>query len=122
MVAGLKALVIGLAVLIVMAMGLLVYGLIQRSDNPDFSFFGDSEPVAQQSEAPVAPPLAAKAATGIAFGETMVTIPDGCRLEDLATEAGRVLLRIGPSAGACPRVIVVDLATGEVLGSIRVAP
>lgn len=107
----LKALVIGMAVLIVLVMGLMAYGLTKKASDPDFTFFdfaGEAAPAAAES-APSAP-----------FGDILLPLPPGCRIEDMRPDGGRLFLRVGPPEGACPRIVVIDLSTGKVLGNVKV--
>ena len=72
----LKAVIIGMAVLIVLGMGLLVYGLTQRSVNGNVA---DDRP-AERSILP-------------AFGDTTLPFEDGCDIADIAIEDGRLYIR-----------------------------
>jgi outer membrane protein assembly factor BamB len=63
----LKAVIIGMAVLIVLGMGLLVYGLTLRSVN------------------------------GNVADDTTLPFEDGCDIADMAIEDGRLYIRSGPS-------------------------
>ncbi len=100
----LKAVVIGMAVLIVLGIGLLVYGLVQRSVNGDVA---DDVP-AERSMVP-------------AFGDITLPLGDGCSIADMAVEDGRLYIRSGPG-GDCAGVYVLDAATGALVGSVRAAP
>lgn len=102
----LKTVVIGMAVLIVIGMGLLVYGLVTRSVN------GDDPGGAPQAAAP---------APMIPFGEVVVPAGPGCAIADMAADGGRLYVRTGPGAD-CARIFVLDPATGTVLGTVAVAP
>lgn len=100
----LKAVIIGMAVLIVLGMGLLVYGLTQRSVNGNVA---DDRP-AERSILP-------------AFGDTTLPFEDGCDIADIAIEDGRLYIRSGPS-GDCARFYVLDAETGTLIGTVRAAP
>ena len=123
----LKGLVIGMALLIAVGMALFAYGLYQKIADPEFTFFpgetGDGAAAPAPAPAPAAAPAAPAprlAAPG-AFGTIAVPLPEGCVLARVIPEGGRLYLRIGP-AGRCERVVVVDVATGSVLGTITVGP
>ena len=111
-----------MAVLIVIGMTLFAYGLYQKIADPEFTFFpgetgdGASAPAAPAPAAPV-PRLPAPGA----FGTIAIPLPEGCVLARVIPEGDRLYLRIGP-AGRCERVVVVDAATGSVLGTITVGP
>ncbi len=113
----LKGLVIGMGLLIAVGMALFAYGLYQKIADPEFTFFpgetGDGAP----APAALAPRLPAPGA----FGAIAVPLPEGCVLARVIPEGDRLYLRIGP-AGRCERVVVVDVATGSVLGTVTVGP
>ena len=91
----LKALVIGMGVLIVIGFVLLVVGLANK-----FSQAGKA-----------------------GFGEAEVVVPDGCSVAETLAEGDRLLLRLeGPAARGCAQVVVIDLESGEVRGRLRLAP
>ncbi len=130
----LKGLVIGMGLLIAGGMALFAYGLYQKITDPGFTFFagepGDGAPAAVPAAVPAAAPTpaptpapapAAAVAPPAAFGTIAVPLPAGCVLARVIPEGDRLYLRIGP-AGRCERVVVVDVATGSVLGTIAVQP
>lgn len=100
----LKAVVIGMAVLIVLGTGLLVYGLVERSVNGE----------ATQALPPPAEPPAT-------FGVVALPLAEGCTIADMAVEHGRLYVRTEP-AGSCARIYVLDAASGTVLGSVEAEP
>lgn len=111
----LKGLVIGMGVFIILGTSLLVYGLVQKASNPDFSFFGPAKTPAAQAAAP-----AGVVPSGTApFGDVTVRLPAGCTVEDMKPDGGRLFVRVGPAAGACSRIVVIELAGGKVLGNVN---
>ncbi|MDA0306991.1 MAG: hypothetical protein O3B76_12040 [Proteobacteria bacterium] len=102
----LKGTVIGLGVLIMLAGGLLAYGLYQKSQDPGWRLFS-SVP------APAPGPSASKP-----FGAVNLNLPEGCVIARVLPDGERAYLTIGPS-GACNRIVVVDITTGRVLGTIQ---
>lgn len=112
----LKGFVIGMALLIVVAMTALGYGMYRKAADPGFSFI-PGEP----AEAPAETPAAAPAAAVKPFGDLIVSIPPGCTIAGMVAEGNRLYLRLGPD-GACTRVIAVDTVTGTVLGTVTAAP
>ncbi|MBT3359127.1 MAG: hypothetical protein HN403_05815 [Rhodospirillales bacterium] len=102
----LKSLVIGMGLLIVVGMVLLVYGLIQRSSDPEFSFFGLKDDPTETAE------------PGKPFGDITVKLAEGCRVEDMRPDDGTLFVRVGP-AGSCARIIAIDLASGKTLGNVN---
>jgi hypothetical protein len=125
----LKGLVAGMAILIVIAMSTIAYGLYRKSDDPDFKFFSlGGDETAQTTSQPPAVPV--PATTGVAtasaipraFGEVMLALPQGCSISAVSGDGARIFLKIGPSGPNCERVIVVDAANGSLLGTLKVAP
>ena len=92
---GLKALVIGMGVLIVLGFVVLVIGLADK-----FSRLDEAD-----------------------LRETEVPVPDGCSLAETLAEGERLLLRLeGPAERGCAQIVVVDLESGEVRGRVRLTP
>ncbi|MBL6945742.1 MAG: hypothetical protein ISR47_03805 [Rhodospirillales bacterium] len=108
----LKSLVIGMGILIAIGMVLLIYGLIQRASNPEFTFFG-----LKGNEVPVAPE-SNTAKTVRPFGDITVPLPSGCRIEGMRPTEGRLFVWIGPD-GSCASIIAIDISTGKVLGNVK---
>lgn len=61
---GLLALVIGMGVIVLLGVGVLAYGLMQRASNPSFSFFKEDSPGA---------------------GNIQVALPDGATVQEIGT-------------------------------------
>lgn len=125
----LKGLVAGMAILIVIAMTTIAYGLYRKSDDPDFKFFslGGDQP-SQAETQPSALPVPATASsmapalTPKAFGEVMLSIPQGCNISSVSGDGVRIFMKVGPAGPACERVLVVDAANGSLLGTLKVSP
>jgi hypothetical protein len=60
---GLLALVIGMGVIVLLGVGVLAYGLMQRASNPNFSFFKESA----------------------VAGNVQVALPDGATVQQIST-------------------------------------
>ena len=101
-----KALVIGLGVLLLAGIALLTFGISQKAADPKFKLF-EGRP--------------ASGAAVNTFGETRIALPEGCSVTEIRPDGPRLYLRIGPP-GACERIIAVDAATGQPLGSIWLRP
>jgi len=102
----LKGTVIGLGVLIVLAGGLLAYGLYQKSQDPGWRLF---------SSAPAADPAPSSTTP---FGILSLDLPEGCLITRVRPDANRAYLTIGPNS-ACNRIVVVDITTGRIVGTIH---
>ena len=111
----LKALVIGMGVLIALVMGVMAYGLMKKASDPDFTFFDFAR---QPVEA--APDVAAEIRPGAPFGDILLPLGPGCRIEDMRPDGGRLFLRVGPDDGACQQIVVIDLASGKIMGNVKV--
>jgi hypothetical protein len=101
-----KLLVVGLGVMILAGVGLLVYGITQKAANPDYKMFRTGGGSGER---------------GIAFGETRVPLPEGCAVAEMISDGTRLYLRVGP-AGACERILILEAATGRLLGSVWLRP
>ncbi len=102
----LKFIVIGMGILIVLAVGLIGFGLYKKSVDPGWKLFGT------RTEAPVA----AEAAPAM-FGKLNLALPEGCRIEDVRPDGRRAYLILGPIS-ACDGLVVIDTQDGRILGRI----
>ena len=91
----LKALVVGMGVLIVAGLAVVAVTVAGRLAGPP-------EPAVEAVEA---------------FGTARVAIPPGARIVETATGDGRMLLRLLLADGGT-RILVIDLATGRPSGEI----
>jgi len=106
----LKFIVIGMGALIVLAVGLIGFGLYKKSVDPGWKLFGT------RPDAPVAASAGALAPPAT-FGEIKLDLPEGCRITDVRPDGPRAYLLLGP-APVCEGVIVVDTQNGRILGRI----
>ena len=106
----LKALVIVMGVLILAGMGLVAYAIVKRVAAP--------ERVAQ----PAAPSaLPASAAPPHPFGPVEISLPSGARIARTRTSGERLIVEL-ELAGGGERLLVIDLATGGLVGTIDLKP
>ncbi|MFQ5535629.1 MAG: hypothetical protein ACE5EM_12505 [Sphingomonadales bacterium] len=105
----LKALVIGLGILIVIFFGLIVTTIIFRLTK-----------MPARNEPPVA--AAVDSADTAAFGDLRVTVPEDLQVTQILVEGNRLLVRLDSAAGAPGQVMIFDLATGVRLGTLRFEP
>src|SRR5262245_6236347 len=63
------------------------------------------------------------AATGArpSFGTVDLPAPAGCQVVETSTADDRLILRLG-SGDRCNQVLIVDMASGTLLGTLRIAP
>jgi hypothetical protein len=59
--------------------------------------------------------------TAAAFGTADLPVPAGCQVIETVAAADRLVLRLG-SGDRCNQLLVVDLATGKHLGTVRLTP
>jgi hypothetical protein len=107
LVHALKALVVGLGVLIVGGICLLAYGLYMKASDPDFSLFRDG---------------AGTAVPAMRFGRLGLDLPKGCSIVEMRPDGERLFLHIGPPVKSCERIIVIDAIDGTVLGTVETGP
>lgn len=91
---GLKAVVIGLGVLLAICAAIVLGTIVYRLFNP-----------------------AAQAMTP-GFGIAQLPVPAGCSIDQMTAEGDRLILRIGGS-DSCRRVLVTDLKTGALIGQFH---
>ena len=90
----LKVLVIGMGILIVLGLALVAYGLVSRVSKTEREAAG--------------------------FGEVHLGLATGCTIAEARGHDGRLILRAtGPEARGCQQVIILDMASGAILGRIH---
>ena len=100
----LKALVIGLGILILLCIGLLAYGLLTKTG---------TKKNADQIESAINP---SRANT---FGNVVLQGYPGCQIDDTIVSGHLLVLTLGGAEQQCHATIVVDMADGQVLGTVR---
>lgn len=98
-----KALVIGLGVLIAISIGLLIYGF--------YAGYADPSP-ARGSRDPGGPTEPSN---------TVLPVPQTCRIVDAVADGRRIVIRTG-DASECQRVFVVDTKSNTIVTRIRIQP
>lgn len=126
----LKGIVFLMTLAIAVLITLIVYGLYQKSQNPDFKFFdlsgGDTPATDGVPSAPLAeqPPTKHSAATPApqhaptAFGDIELDLPKGARIAQ-ASLSGPTMVVIIDMGDGHREVWVVNLSTNTVLGRIK---
>ena len=104
----LKALVIGMGILILVAMAVLAVTIYKRATAP-----GGERVIEAGQRTGVAP--------GLAFGTVDLPIPEGAQVEEMNVVDGRLTLRLRLNDGSA-RIMVVDLASGALLGTLLLQP
>ena len=126
--------VVGMGILIILGMVALVYGLMQKADNPDFKFFDlateapELEKALKEVEVPLvgkkkaapqpaAPAPAAPIVPAKAFGDMRIEIPAGYKVVETDMDSQRLVLRLINEAGT-NRLMILDINTGAKLGGL----
>jgi len=109
-----KALVIALTALIVISLGLLVYGFMTRLSGP-------------KAKADTAGAGVGAAAPPTGFGQVRMPLPTGCTVMETRPDGDRLYLRIGSRregelSGSCEEILVFEAVTGRHLGTIDLRP
>jgi hypothetical protein len=65
-------------------------------------------------------PVAAAAALP-SFAVVDLPIPTGCEVQETTTAESRLILRLG-TGERCNQVLIVDMASGKLLGTLRLVP
>jgi hypothetical protein len=55
------------------------------------------------------------------FAAVDLPVPAGCQVMETTTAADRLILRLG-SGERCNQILIVDMATGRLLGTLRLVP
>ncbi len=130
--------VVGMGILIILGMIALVYGLIQKSDNPDFKFFDLAKEapelekalkdvevplVGKKKEAPIAsaPASVTPVVPVRAFGDMRLEIPAGFKVVETDMDSQRLVLRLVNEQGV-NRLMILDINTGAKLGGLSLQP
>ena len=99
----LKALVIGMGVLIILAVGMLAYGLLSKTKSPP-------------------PPPET-----MSFEDLALSGNAGCRIENATPDGQRLVIELAPASGAasvlaCEKIIIIDMNTGAIIGGVALQP
>ena len=98
----LKALVIGMGILIVLGMALLVYGFVAKSKSK-----------VENTETTTTEVI------GKGFGEVSLDLPNQCLKEGMTAQGRRLIIELGPKTiPECAKIIILDMATGKALGTV----
>tara|TARA_R110000787_G_scaffold137458_30_gene250986 strand:+ start:1535 stop:1870 length:336 start_codon:yes stop_codon:yes gene_type:complete len=106
----LKALVIGMGVLIIAGVIAVGYGLYRQVSG-----------TAKTAEQPLASQPEQSAVTRAPFGTQEIALEKDERIVEISYPDGRAAVRIAAGDGS-ERIVLFDLATGQQLGSIRFTP
>lgn len=113
----LKAVVIGTAILIVVGVGVLIWGVTHHWSESSGKLAPSAASSNSGAAAGVAPTVGSSAQESIA---AEIAAPDGMHFDQMTATADRVLLRfVGPLGD---RILVVDPKSGRVIGTISIAP
>lgn len=102
----LKALVIGMGILILIGFAAVVMAMIERAGEG-----GGDGPSSVRSGVPAER----------VFGDLRVKLPPGAQVIGTSADGGRLIVHLRLAGGEA-RILVIDLATGKRLGAIEFAP
>ena len=124
----LKVLVIVLAALIALAIGLLGYGFIKRTEDPNWRLFNttkiqdlskvEPKPASRSVTILDADPSSARATNAAPWNDLKLGLAPECRIAQITTERNRLILSIEPT-GPCRRIMIIDMDVGRILGTVR---
>ncbi|MCW9035172.1 MAG: hypothetical protein OQK35_07395 [Alphaproteobacteria bacterium] len=117
----LKGLVIGMGLLIVAGMALLVWGLYQKAQNPDFKFFdltGDGKTKIEFATTAPTPPIAQNNESLQDFGRKTIPLEAGDKLISVTPASQRLVLHIKKTSGQ-HELVIVNMFTGDILGTLN---
>ncbi len=109
---GIKALVIGMGMLILVGTAVLIYGWTHQWSK------ATAPANASQTASVRAPSTDSDAAVNGAPYDVTVPLPDGAHFEQMTATSDRVLLRFSGPGGE--RIVAIDPRTGHISGSIGV--
>lgn len=128
----LKGIVFIMTLAIAVLMTMLIYGMYQKSQNPDFKFFNLSEKSkpadtldgikapSAMTEAPAsALPTAPPSGPTRAFGDLTLPLPVGASVQSATVSGDRMVLIVTTANRTGHEVWVVSLTTGQVLGRVK---
>jgi hypothetical protein len=110
----LKALVIGLGILLGIAAIVVVFAALWKLSDR-------SKPVAATAPASGTAAGASAGGNAAAFGTANLPLPIGCQVESASAAGDRLVLLIG-GPDDCRRVVVADLRDGRKLGEFQFPP
>jgi hypothetical protein len=99
-VSALKVLVVVMGVLIAAGMAVVGYTIVKRASAP-------AGPQTAQTSAP--------------WGPLELSLPTGARILRTTTDGGRLVVELGLDRGG-ERVLIVDLASGKLIGTLDLKP
>ncbi|GAA0619819.1 hypothetical protein [Thalassospira tepidiphila] len=112
-----KALVAFMGILIVVGIGLVVYGLSLEKNAPDTSVEQNTPTVTPSVPFAGGDNAAAQSALG-AFGDVVIDLEEGERLVGYSVDGPQATLHIEGRHGDSARLVIVSLSEKKVLGRI----
>ena len=127
----LKALVMVLAALIALAIGLLGYGFTKRAEDPNWRLFSITkttsspkrrlDPTATAATASFPAQASSGTPSAAPWGDLNLGLASECRVAQIRTEGNRLVLSVEPS-GPCRRIVIINMDTGHLIGTVRPRP
>lgn len=103
----LKGIVVFMGLIIITLMVLIVYGMIQKAQNPDFSFFGKKETPAISG----------------GFNNINLGLPTGSTIIGSDVGENNISIRVDTDGtNGADTIIIMDIKSGNIVGRIGVGP
>ena len=118
----LKSLIVILTILIGISIGLLGYGLLKQAQDPDWRLFGSSESSKLENKDRPSPTSLTNDLQKIkSWGNVNLNLPSKCQISGVNANGTQLYLTVGP-IGECHRVVIIDLKSGQIIGSVKPTP
>jgi len=122
----LKGVVILMTVAIAVLMTLIIYGMYQKSQDPNFKFFNLSSNGEKNIAVPVTAPISGAdqpaAAMAQPFGDIDLPLPVGAHIASASVSGNRLIVIVTGGSEPAGQVWVIDLGNGHVLGRVKAQP
>ncbi|MDH5187380.1 MAG: hypothetical protein OEW37_00325 [Rhodospirillaceae bacterium] len=100
-----------MGLIIVTLMVLIVYGMIQKAKNPDFSFFSSDKTIEQQS------------GKADAIQDVLLDLPRGSTIEGTDMTGEHMAIRVDTDGkNGADTIIVIDISSGKILSRLGLNP
>ncbi len=115
-----KTLVAVMSFLIIVVVGMMVYGFYQKSLNPDYKMFRDNAMPVRQA-APTTNPTVS-AGPDLRLEDIALNLPPSARVMSTQITQGRLILLIARDGERTDLVVIVDVNSGQVVRRIATTP
>lgn len=111
----LKGIVVFMGLIIVTLMILIVYGMIQKAQDPNFSFFSGNESGQTLKQAP------ANLSNKADINKIMLGLPQGSTIEGTDMGADTMAVRVNTDGkDGADTIILIDIKSGNIISIVRI--